>query len=333
MENLKGTPVLVTGASGFIGGRLAERLATEHGAKVTGSGRNFPEEASLRAAGVTIARAELTDAEAMAKLCEGQSIVFHVAAWLMRGKGGDSEAKTINVDAAVALTEAAARAKVKRLVLVSTIAVYGRPAGDEVDEDTPLDEQQTDIYGRTKAIGERSVRETAARLGLELAIVRPAMVYGPRSAGWTVAMLKLVKKGVPVLFGDAQGHAYPIYVDDLVDLLILAGTRPEAAGQAWNGADTPITRERFFEFYGKMTGRKPRRVPLWLARGIAGANQFLHLGIPLTIDRLETYVRRFHFVNGKAERLLGWRPRVSLDEGMHRSAEWLRQKGMLPFSG
>jgi nucleoside-diphosphate-sugar epimerase len=159
------------------------------------------------------------------------------------------------------------------------------------------------------------------------------MVYGPRSAGWTIAMLKLVKRGVPVLFGEAQGHAYPIYVDDLVDLLVLAGTRPEAAGQAWNGADTPITWEQFFDFYAKMTGKKPRRVPLWLARGIAGANQLLHLGIPLTVDRLDTYVRRFRFVNTKAERVLGWKPKVPLHEGMHRSAEWLRQKGMLPFNG
>lgn len=324
-----GVRALVTGASGFIGGRLAERLAREDGAQVTGTGRRFPEEASLRAAGVKVAPADLQDEAAMARLCEGQQVLFHVAAWLMRGKGGEAEAHAINVEATRRLLQAAAQAGVQRVVLVSSVAIYGLPAHDDIDETTPPDTAQVDLYGRSKALGELAAQEVAAQRGLSLRIVRPAMVYGPRSAGWTVGMLKLVQRGVPVLFGDASGHAFPVYVDDVVDLLRLAGSRAEAAGEAFNAADRSITWAEFFGYYGRMCGRPPRRMPMALARGLAFVNQHLHLGLPLTVDRLRYYTRRLRFPTTKAERLLGYRPQVPLIQGMQESEAWLRRSGLL----
>lgn len=325
----RGESVLVTGASGFIGGRLAEVLA-QGGTKVTGCGRRFSEEASLRAAGVEVAQADLRDREAMARLCEGRQVVYHVAAWLLqRGKGGEDEARAINVDATRALAEEAAAAGVRRLVLVSSVAVYGLPATDEIDESVALDVTQADVYGRTKAQGELAAQEVAARTGLELAIVRPAMVYGPRSAGWTVAMLKLVRKGVPVLFGDASGYAFPVYVDDVVDMLRRCGARPEARGEAFNASDASVTWAQFFGYYGRMCGRRPRRVPLPMAKGLAYANEWLSLGLPLSVERLRYYVRRLRVRTEKAQRLLGWQVQVPIDEGMRRSEEWLRRSGRL----
>jgi 2-alkyl-3-oxoalkanoate reductase len=330
MDELRGRAVLVTGASGFIGGRLAERLAQEQGAKVTGTGRTFPEEQSLRAAGVTPVRADLGDADAMAELCEGQAIVFHVAAWMGTSrKASPKDAHAINVDATVRLVEAAAKAKVGRFVLVSTVGVYGQPADDDVVETTPMDERQADLYNKTKAIGEREARAAAEKLALPMSVVRPGMVYGPRSAGWTVGMVQLVKKGVPVLFGAADGHALPIHVDDLVDLIVLAGVRPEAVGEVFNGTDAPISWAQFFGYYGAMSGKKPRRVPLWLARGLANLEELVHVGIPLTKERLDTYVRKYRFVNDKAKQRLGWSPKVPIDEGMKQSEAWLREKGLL----
>jgi nucleoside-diphosphate-sugar epimerase len=329
---LKGSPVLVTGASGFIGGHLAERLATREGARVVGSGRSFKGDAekTLRDAGVELARADLTDAAAMERLCEGKSIVFHLAAWLMRGKGGDASAYEVNVDATRALVQAASRAGVKRFVLASSVASYGLPPVDDIDENVPVDKAQPDLYGRTKAIGEEAAREVAASSGLSLTILRPAMVYGPGSTGWTVGMLRLVKQGVPVLFGDASGHAYPVYIDDVVDALLLAATRPEASGEAFNVSDTSVDWATFFGYYGRMCGKRPRRVPMPLARGIAWANERLHLQIPLTTERLKTYVRKLCYPTTKATHLLGWKVNVSLDEGMRRSEAWLRKVGKLP---
>lgn len=328
-DTVREASVLVTGASGFIGGRLAERLATEEGARVTGTGRTFKDESRLRSAGVEIARADLRDTAEMARLCEGKAVVVHLAAWLQRGSGGDAEAYAINVDATRALAEAASRAGVRRFVLVSSVAAYGLPPVDTIDESVPVDVAQPDLYGRSKALGERAVLEVAARSSLSLSIVRPAMVYGPGSPGWTVQMLRLVQKGVPVIFGDGQGHAYPVYIDDVVDMLMLAATRPEASGETFNASDASVDWETFFGYFGRMSGKKPRRVPLLAARVFSHLNERLHLGIPLTVDRLAVYQRKFRYPTAKAERLLGWKVRVQLEEGMRRSEAWLRESGRL----
>jgi nucleoside-diphosphate-sugar epimerase len=157
------------------------------------------------------------------------------------------------------------------------------------------------------------------------------MIYGPDSSAWTVGMLKLVKKGVPVLFGDG-GLAYPIYIDDLVDMLRLCAAHPGASGEAFNASDASIPWEQFFGYYGRMCGKRPRRVPMTIARVIARLNETFHLGLPLTQDRLAIYVRSLRYPTTKAERLLGFRVQVSIDEGMRRSEAWLRETGRLSRS-
>ncbi|AKT37441.1 NAD-dependent epimerase/dehydratase family protein [Chondromyces crocatus] len=328
-DTLRDVPVLVTGASGFIGGRLAERLAVEAGARVVGTGRNFRDEARLRAAGVELVKADLRDRDAMARLCQGKQVVIHLAAWVQRGRGGEAEAHAINVDATRMLAEVAAAASVQRFVLVSTVSAYGVPSVDDIDETVPLDFAQVDLYGRTKALGEQAAQAVAKRTGLALSVIRPAMVVGPGSPGWTVGMLRLVQRGVPVLFGDGSGFAYPVYIDDVVDAILLAATRPEAVGEAFNVSGPSVDWATFFGHYGRMCGKRPRKVPMAIARAIAWANERVKLGIPLTTDRLKIYVRRLRYPTEKAERSLGWTAKVSLDEGMRNSEAWLRSEGLL----
>lgn len=331
-KELQDAPILVTGASGFVGGRLAERLAREDQARVTGVGRTFRNQDKLTGAGVTLAQADLRDAEAMKRLCEGRRIVLHVAAWLDRGRGGgQTDAYAINVDATRTLVRAAAEAGVERFVLVSSVGAYGLPAGDDIDESVPVDDKQVNLYGKTKALGELVAREAAQEKGLSLAIVRPSMIYGPESSAWTTSMLKLVRKGVPVLFGD-RGFAYPVYIDDVVDMLRLCATHPEASGEAFNASDASIPWTEFFAYYGRMCGERPRRAPMPIAWIIAGLNETFHFGLPLTRDRLAAYVRCFRYPTTKAEQRLGFRVHVPLDEGMRRSEAWLRETGRLSRS-
>ncbi|MFO0660282.1 MAG: NAD(P)-dependent oxidoreductase [Polyangiaceae bacterium] len=329
LSSLAQQRVLITGASGFIGGHLAHRIAAETSAIVTGVGRKFEDPAKLRAASINIAVADLRDQSAMAKLVSNADVIFHCAAWLPRGRGGDAEAHDANVLCTERLVRLAADSGVKRFVHLSTISAYGLPRTDDISEEIPVDPRQSDLYGRTKALGELSAREIAARRGLPLTVVRPAMVYGPRSAGWTITMLKMVQKGLPVIFGDGLGHAHPVYIDNLVDLMLLAATRNEAVGQAYNGCDTSMPWHQFFGFYSDMCGKPIRTLPMPPARLLAVANEKLHLGLPLTADRLEVYVRCMRFPVAKAERELGFTRKVSIDEGMRRSEEWLRANGYL----
>jgi nucleoside-diphosphate-sugar epimerase len=326
---LKGTRVLVTGVTGFVGGHLARRLE-ELGAAVVGSGRRIESVPALAASGVKLCKADLRDAEAMGALVKSQDVVFHVAAWLGADRPIPEPAHAINVEATEQLVRLAAEAGVRRFVQVSTIAVYGAPPDGDVPVGWPLDTTaRNDEYGRTKALGEQAAARLCKELGIEVAIVRPGMVYGPGSRTWTAGMLKLVRKGTPVLFGAGDGHASPIYIDDLVDLLVLAGSHPAAAGQAFHAVERPSPWTEFFGFYSQMAGRKLRKLPMWLASTLALASEKLPLGLPLTRSRLLHIKSKPVYRIDQGKKLLGWEPRTSLVDGMDRSAEWLREIGKL----
>lgn len=325
-HEFEGKKIAVTGVTGFIGGHLARRLQAL-GAKVRAAGRKLDRARDVLDAGARPIPFDLTDPTTFAAVVEGQDVVYHVAAWMSRGD--PSLARPINVDATAGLVQAAAGAGVKRFVLVSTVATYGTPHTDTVVESHPLDPEQKDRYGRTKAQGEAAALQ-AQRGDLELVIVRPAMVYGPGSAPWSRGMLKLVKGGTPVLFGPAHGYAFPVYIDNLIDALVQAGTVDEAAGEAFHIADGPVTWEQWFESFGAMCNRSPRRIPLWAASGLALAAEILpSLGIPLTREYLQLYRRPIVFDTAKARRLLGWQPAVDYDEGQRRAEAWLREVGAL----
>jgi len=323
---LAGKRVLVTGATGFVGGTLAQRLAGL-GAEVTGTGRRLDRAAWLEALGVRLASLDITDPSTWGTLLENQQVIFAVAAWT--GRDDEDAARKANVEAPAALVRAAAEAGVARVVHVSTAGVYGLPAVDRVTEDTPIDIAQSATYERSKALGEQRVRAAAEEAGVELVVVRPGMVYGPRSRAWTVGMLKLVQGGTPVLLGDSSGNAFPVYIDNLVDALLLAATVPAAAGEVFQLVDEPVPWEQWFGYFGAMCGRKPRRLPGLVAKPLALLAEKLPLGLPLSRSRLAFLSRKLVFPTDKAGRVLRWTPEVDPDEGMRRSEAWLREQGRL----
>ena len=321
--------ILITGATGFMGGRLAQRLAQETSATVTGAGRNLRAVPFLADAGVRLEEADLLDFRRMRQLLQGQDIVYHVAAWMGNRHGDAQMAWTLNVYATTKLVEMAAAAGVTRLVYVSSMAAYGPPQTNRVDESHPLAVRDSADYGRTKAQGETEGRRRAEELGLEFVTIRPGMVYGPRSYGWSLRIVRLIQRGVPVIFGSGDGHAQPVYVDNLVDALLLAGTAPAAAGEAYNVVDQPLAWRDWFERYGEMCGRKPRSPPLWLARLGLSAAHYLPIGLSVDRDLLTYYTAQAIYPTTKAERELGYRAATGIDEGMRRTEQWLRQEGHL----
>ncbi|TNE87674.1 MAG: NAD-dependent epimerase/dehydratase family protein [Deltaproteobacteria bacterium] len=318
----------VTGATGFVGGALSKRLLAD-GHEVKLGGRRVEERIpELIEAGGVPAHFDLSEPASFEAVCADVDVLFHVAAWV--GTSPEELAHPFNATAVGQLVEAAAAAGVKRIVHVSTVGAYDLAVRrDSWTEDVPLSTDQQDLYGATKAEGELLAFATASKHDIELVAIRPAMVYGPGSAPWTVGMFKLVNGGVPALFGGGTGHINPLYIDNLVDGLVLAATVPDAANQAFHLADCAVTWKDFLGYYGRMCDKRPRGLPLVAARVLALASEKLPLGLPLTRARLQVTQNPFVFDTTRAREVLGWQPKIDLDEGMARAESWLREIGRL----
>ena len=330
-HTLANKKVLVTGATGFIGGRLAQRLAAEENAIVTATGRKLDNVPFLQMLNVTLAKADLLDEKRMSELITGQAIIFHVAAWLSHSSDDADKAYAINVTATETLIRAAAEAGVQRVIVVSSMTAYGFPAPNtpHVTEEMPLDLTQEDTYGRTKAQGETRALALGQELGIEVVVVRPGMVYGPRGESYTVQTLKLVRSGVPCLVGDGSGNAFPVFVDNLIDGMLLTAVSPNAPGEAFQFIDPPVNWRTFFGYYGAMCNKNPRGMPLWGAKIVGTVRDLFNLRLPLSRQRVRFLTLPTIYPTTKAETLLGYQPRLSIEEGMQQSEAWLREEGYL----
>ena len=326
---LQNSQILITGIAGFLGRRLAQRLAEEEGAFVTGIDLNLENTAVLTHPQITLIKSDVQNQDILAQHLAGKDIVFHLAAKFGRFGGSAESAYQINVKMTEQIIRQAAAAGVKRVVFASSITAYGFPSQLIMDEQVPLDTEQREFYGRTKAIAETRAMALAKELGIEVSVIRPGMVYGPESDQWTLAMLDLIQKGIPVLFGDGSGHAYPAYVENVLDGLLLTAVHPNAANQAFNICDPAIPLHEFFGYYGKMCGRKPRRIPYWATNIIMVINKLLRLNLPITRGRLKQARLQVNYPTTKAKEMLNYQIRVPIDEGMRHTETWLREEGIL----
>lgn len=165
-------------------------------------------------------------------------------------------------------------------------------------------------------------------------IIRPGDVYGPGSRAWLLEPLKMAKAGQLLLPNQGKGTFTPVYIDDLLDGVMLAAGLSQGSGQIfilWGEEAVPCS--TFFGYHWRWAGRNgtPPSLPLFaalqLTRGLWKLNQLLKRPNEATPDTMLMFSRRGGFDSGKARTLLGFRPRVNLEEGMQRSEQWLRETG------
>jgi 2-alkyl-3-oxoalkanoate reductase len=323
MNSLTGKSILVTGATGFVGSRLAERLVAEEKANVTGTGRNTERISHLKKRDVSVSDTDLLDTDALKRAIEGQDFIFHTAAVL----NADPEAsKAINVDATGNIVRLAGEAGVSRVIHVSTVGVYDMANLSEVDESTALATGHPSVYPRTKAQAETVARVSAKKSGVELTIVRPSMIYGPGHGIWTVGMFDNIMNGKPVFLGDGSANFNPVYIDDVVDALILCAKSPDAAGESFNISAEVTTWHGFMSYYGAVCNRKPKGLPLPIARLMAFANKLPGITTPIDQGFIEMATSRKFFPVDKAFDHLGWKPTVTLEVGMRRTTRWIKDE-------
>jgi nucleoside-diphosphate-sugar epimerase len=317
--------VFVTGTSGFIGRVLVERLRAL-GSEVSG--------VDLRAgADPAIVQGDVTSPGVWQRRAQDADVIVHTAALvgMYSSSAGYWES---NVVAPRLALDAAAAGGAQRFVHLSSIVVFGFDFEGEVDERTPVRPNGVH-YVDTKIASEQVVLAAHADGEVPCTIVRPGDVYGPGSRPWTVEPVQRLKARQLVLPDGGRGMHSPVYVDDLVDGIIRAATVPEAAGRVFTitGAQA-VTIGDFVAHYCRMLGiDRPRSVPAPVARTLARAIDSVmrarRVRNEVTPAVIDYFLRRGTYSIARAREVLGYEPAVSLEEGMRRTEEWLRAKGML----
>ena len=331
---LRDRTLAITGVGGFIGLRMAER-AQAVGMRVRGLDVSPDAVARAARAGVDARLGDTCDPDAAHALCEGADVVLHTAA-IVRESGSWAEFRRVNVEGTHSVALAARDAGVRRFVHLSSVMVYGFHYADGVAEDGPL-RGDGNPYCQTKIESERAVLALHAPGRFEVIVIRPGDVYGPGSIPWVVRPIELIGRGLMILPDGGRGAKNHVYVDNLVDAILLALER-DATGEAFNVTDGVSTSfKEYLEHFVRMRGRgRIRTAPAPVLRVLFTVVGALSHAVgkepPATPEALRFLTRPGTYSIAKARRVLGYEPRVSIDEGMRRVEAWLRREGYLPPS-
>lgn len=327
---------LVTGASGFTGGHLARTLARD-GVRVRALVRrrslDKPDVAALGELGVDVVPGDLTDPAAVRQAAEGCGVVYHIAATYREAGQPDAAYAAINVGGTKNVLEAALAAGAHRVVHCSTGGVHGHIEHPPANEDAPFG--PGDVYQVTKLEAEQWARAFGERTGLEVAVVRPIGIYGPGDTRF-LKMFRGIARGRFPILGGGEVFYHLTYISDLVEGFRLAATRPEAAGRTYliGGPRYTTLNELAARIAAVVGARRPwirlPAWPFWVAGALCEA-VCVPLGVepPLYRRRVDFYTKSRAFDISRARGELGYEPKVDLDEGLRRTAEWYRAQGWL----
>lgn len=224
-----GQRVLVTGGTGFIGGRLVETLVLKHQASVRAVVRDYRRAVRLRRFDVELVGASLMDEPALTKAMRDCDVVFHCAF----GSSGDAQQqRETTVEGTRVILRAAQQAGVKRFINLSTLSVYGDLTSSTLDENGPR-KRTGDLYADTKLEAEELVLSANGVAGMTTTVLQPTVVYGPFGGWWTAGQIARLRAGRFALANGGAGACNPVYVDDVVQAMLRAVDSPQAAGQSY----------------------------------------------------------------------------------------------------
>jgi dihydroflavonol-4-reductase len=322
--------VFITGATGFIGGAVA-RVLRQRGDDVVALVRTPAKAADLEQLGCTLVRGDLTDVDAIEHAMEGVDAAIHAAAVYEVGIPARQRAamEDANVRGTERVLGAALRARVPRVLYVSTVAVFGNTRGQVVDEDGPLGTGETSFYEKTKVEAHRIAKRLQSE-GLPLILIQPGGVYGPQDHSQLGNVLhQFVGGKLPAMAFGEMGINF-VHRDDVVAgvLLALDKGRP---GEAYILGGEIGTMQGFIQTLGRLVGRRPPRlsVPSAMLKLSAPLGPVIapRIGFPPNLRELisasdnVTYWAR----HDKAMRELGYAPR-GLEQGLR---DTLTAEGLL----
>jgi len=303
--------VLLTGATGFLGRRLAATLHSKPDVKLTVAVRRHIEIPAAHIVEVQGLDVSTNWSTALAN----QQVVIHAAALAhkMIDEVADplEEYRRVNVDGTLKLARQAAAAGVKRFIFISSIGVIGNTnAHPFTEDDTP---NATELYAQSKWEAEQGLWEIQHETGVELVIIRPPLVYGPNAPGNFGGLIRWVERGVPLPLGAVHNKRSLVALDNLVDLIITCIDHPAAANQVFLAGDgQDLSTTELLRGVAKAAGKSSRLIPI----------PSLLLMLAATLMGKKAMARRLlgslQVDISKARELLGWEPPISVEEGLRR---------------
>lgn len=330
---LRGQTALVTGASGFVGGHAARRMAEVEGMRVRALVRDPARKTlvDLRHSNIEVVRGDVLAPTTIAVASRDVKLVLH-AAMTTRGTTR-KQAWATAVEGTRNVYQAACAASAARFIYLSSFAVYFGVADHPYDEETPV-APSGDLYGDAKIAAERCLRSMPAGGPIPI-IMRPPAIYGPASSFWSIRFVEVAKQGRLFLPARGQFSIAYTFIDNLIDAIV-AAAKARVGGGVYNIFDGHMLYRDFVTPYAQMAGAQPRHLPVVMLRALALSvelslrlcGRWIAFSRP-SVDFLLTGDSHASLTAAKAERELHWTPKVSFEAGMEATHRWLNEHGYL----
>lgn len=326
---------LVTGATGFIGRHLVEKLVRE-GIAVRAFSRSDAKDQPF-GPGVAVVYGDVRDPQPIRLALKDVETVFHLAGKVhdLDGIGESAEHEDVTVGGTRNLLAALGECGVKRLVFVSSLAVFGKGSSEGPSE--AVTPENGSAYGRAKLRAERMVLDYGDKTGIHVSCLRPATVYGPGCKGNLPRMLRLIDRGLFPPLPDSGGRRSMVHVSDVVAASLLAASHPAANGQCYVVTDGRSYSAR--ELYETISHGFGKRVPRWsvplgLLKAAARAGDVLGRvrgkRALFDSDALDKLTGDAWYSSEKIAKELGFRPRVTFEDALPELIAWYRSTAVPP---
>lgn len=321
--------VLVTGATGLVGGHLTGRLL-ERGDEVHALVRDRVKAEPIERQGAVLVDGDLSDANSLRTALSDYDVVYHCAAQVALPHQGDRDhILDTNAQGTRDLLQACIDARVKRFVFVSSVAVYGGSQTVGISEEHPY--AASGHYSESKILAEEAVRELEANSDIEVVILRPCVIYGPGDHNFLPPLMESFIGGFFPLVSGGKQLLDMVYVSDVADAIVLAGTAPQAAGQAYNITDgKQHSIKEIVQAVERNLDRpfKGIYLPYFVAYVAAAVIYSISKLIKPKADPLispagiRSLKKSHHYKIEKIQEDLGYYAKVDLNDGIQRTLEW-----------
>jgi nucleoside-diphosphate-sugar epimerase len=323
--------VLVTGATGFIGGHLAQSLI-EAGHEVSGLARANSDTSRLKELDMKIIHGDIRDAGAMEKAARDCDCIYHLAAKTTKDRLSKKQYYSHNIEGTRNVARAALAAGVGRLVYASTNGVYGTVRNLSIDENT---EPNPDSYYReTKLEAEKEIVRLHRESGLPAVVARFGSVFGPESCSW-LDVCRKIGRGNFRIIGTGENYDHLVYVDDLVEGVRRCGEAKGIEGKTYIiTGPKPAKLKQVLQMIAEELeiDSVPHKLPAAPFRVYQQLCKFVYRCFGIQVPRAHYYdlfLMNCIYTTSKARDELAYSPNVSLKDGLRRLLTWYRQKGYL----